>query len=69
MDVAHISNPHLALAVGHGHDAGDVVLLEAVLLLAEVAHEVAPSLVVLANTIIINILRIQSLDCTYCVER
>ncbi len=36
----------LSLIVGHGHDAADIVLLGAVLLLAEVAHQVAALLIV-----------------------
>jgi hypothetical protein len=35
----------------HCHDARDVVLLETVLLLAEVSHQVAPRLVVLNKTV------------------
>jgi hypothetical protein len=37
--------------VRHCHDARDVVLLETVLLLAEVSHQVAPRLVVLNKTV------------------
>ena len=33
----------------HGHDTGDVVLLQAVLLLAEVTHQVTPVLVVVGK--------------------
>ena len=36
----------LPLVVRHGHDAADVVLLGAVLLLAEVSHQVTPVTVV-----------------------
>ena len=39
----------LALVLGHGHDAGDVVLLLAGFLLGEVAHEVAALAVVLGQ--------------------
>ena len=41
----------LPLAVGHGHDAGHVVLLQTVLLLAEVPHQVAALGVVLGQDV------------------
>ena len=46
----HASVP-LPLAVGHGHDAGHVVLLQTVLLLAEVPHQVAALGVVLGQDV------------------
>ena len=35
--------------MGHSHDTGHVVLLHTMLLLTEIAHQVAPVLVILKN--------------------